>query len=253
VRAAWVALVGTAAASLGLGMAALGAHDAPAAVYHRALVRDHRRAVAEAQAALPSQPERGAAPLERSASPSPALAAAPSSEASVSPPGASAAPQAGPTAPPAPAPACGAPRCVQIPALGVDAPVLPEGPVGGELTIPPDVHDVGWDQQTAVPGQPGVALLAGHVNWVGQGLGALGGIGQLVPGDLVRLDWGGRVTTWVVSARPQLSPNTEVHPQLFSLSGPPRLALVTCGGPFTETAAGGSYADNVIVWAVPAA
>jgi len=150
-------------------------------------------------------------------------------------------------------PSCGALRCVMIPALGVDAPVLPEGPVGEELAIPADVHDVGWDQQSAVPGHAGVALLAGHVNWVGQGLGALGGIGQLVPGDQVIVDWGGRVTTWVVDASPELSPNTEVHPELFSTTGPPRLALVTCGGPFTETRHGGSYADNVIVWAKPAA
>jgi len=156
-------------------------------------------------------------------------------------------------APQAPAPACGAPRCIQIPALGVDAPVLPETPAGGQLTIPPDVHDVGWDAQTSTPGGPGVTLLAGHVNWVGQGLGALGGIGQLVPGDLVRLDWEGQVSTWAVSTSPQLSPNTEVHPQLFSPSGPPRLALVTCGGPFTEGPGGGSYADNVIVWAHPVA
>jgi hypothetical protein len=98
-----------------------------------------------------------------------------------------------------------------------------------------------------------VALLAGHVNWAGQGLGALGGIGQLVPGDRVRPDWGGRATTWVISTRPQLSSNTEVHPQLFLLNGPSRLALVTCGGPFKETPTGGSHADNVIVWAVPAA
>ena len=34
---------------------------------------------------------------------------------------------------------------------------------------------------------------------------------------------------------------------LFLNSGPPKLALVTCGGPFD--AATGHYLDNVIVWA----
>jgi len=222
--------LGAGALLVGAVLAGVGVSSSPAARIAQQLSQDRARARAEvAPAAAP-----GGAPRPAPGAPSTATRAS-----------------SGPLA--APPPACGAPRCVQIPALGVDAPVLPEAPVGGELSIPPDVHDVGWDEQTAVPGQPGVALLAGHVNWVGQGLGALGGIGQLVPGDLVRLDWGGRVTTWVVSARPQLSPNTEVHPQLFLLSGPPRLALVTCGGPFTETPAGGSYADNVIVWAVPAA
>jgi len=141
---------------------------------------------------------------------------------------------------------------IGIPALRIVAPVVPEGTSRGYLTIPADVHHVGWDDQTAPPGQGGVTLLAGHVNWVGQGEGALGQIGQLVPGDKIILNWSGHQTTWIVEKKPSLSPNTEVHPSLFSQSGPPRLALVTCGGPFTETAEGGSYADNVIVWAKPA-
>jgi sortase (surface protein transpeptidase) len=141
---------------------------------------------------------------------------------------------------------------ISIPALGVSAAILAEGPTNGALTIPPDVHNVGWDSQTPTPGLPGVTLLAGHVNWVGQGEGALGAIGQLVPGDRVKLDWKGKISSWQISTKPVLSPNTEVHASLFSNQGPPRLALVTCGGPFKEIpGVGGSYADNVIVEAVP--
>jgi sortase (surface protein transpeptidase) len=140
---------------------------------------------------------------------------------------------------------------ISIPALGVSAPVLAETPVNGLLTIPPDVHNVGWDEQTPTPGQPGVTLLAGHVNWVGQGEGALGAIGQLVPGDTVTVNWQGHKTTWRITTKPVLSPNTVDHPWLFSNQGSPRLALVTCGGPFKEIpGVGGSYADNVIVQAV---
>ena len=137
---------------------------------------------------------------------------------------------------------------ISIPALGVSAPILSESPVNGALTIPPDVHNVGWDSQTPTPGNPGVTLLAGHVNWVGQGEGAMGEIGQLVPGDQVILNWGGHESTWRVTTKPTLSPNTVAHPQLFTNQGTPTLALVTCGGPFTEIpGVGGSYADNVIV------
>jgi sortase (surface protein transpeptidase) len=141
---------------------------------------------------------------------------------------------------------------ISIPALGVSAAILAEGPANGALTIPPDVHNVGWDSQTPTPGLSGVTLLAGHVNWVGQGEGALGAIGQLVPGDRVNLDWKGKISSWQISTKPALSPNTEAHASLFSNQGPPRLALVTCGGPFKEIpGVGGSYADNVIVEAVP--
>ncbi len=141
---------------------------------------------------------------------------------------------------------------ISIPALGVSAPVLAEVPVDGALIIPADVRNVGWDDQTPTPGLSGVTLLAGHVNWVGQGEGALGAIGQLVSGDRVILDWRGQTSTWQINTKPVLSPNSEVHPWLFSNQGPPRLALVTCGGPFREIpGVGGSYADNVIVQAVP--
>ncbi len=141
---------------------------------------------------------------------------------------------------------------ISIPALGVSAPILAEGSVNGALTIPPDVHNVGWDEQTPTPGHSGITLLAGHVNWVGQGVGALGAIGELVPGDAVIFNWQGRMSTWRITTKPVLSPNTVIHSWLFSNHGPPRLALVTCGGPFREIpGVGGSYADNVIVEAVP--
>jgi sortase (surface protein transpeptidase) len=137
---------------------------------------------------------------------------------------------------------------ISIPALNVSAPVLTEGPANGQLTIPPDVHNVGWDNQTPSPGRPGVTLLAGHVNWVGQGEGALGEIGQLVPGDRVILNWQGHESIWRITTHPTLSPNTVAHSQLFTNQGRPTLALVTCGGPFREIpGVGGSYADNVIV------
>lgn len=140
---------------------------------------------------------------------------------------------------------------VTIPSLEVSAPVIPEAPDNGSLTIPANVHQVGWDMQTSSPGSDGVTLLVGHVNWVGQGEGALGQIGQLVPGDQIVLNWAGYQSNWKVSAPPRLSPNTIVHRSLFSKSGSPTLALVTCGGAFSETSQGGSYADNVIVLATP--
>ncbi|WP_298335970.1 hypothetical protein [Ferrimicrobium sp.] len=78
------------------------------------------------------------------------------------------------------------------------------------------------------------------------------GIGIASLGIAVILNWQGHETTWQITTKPTLSPNTVAHPQLFTNQGPPTLALVTCGGPFTEVpGVGGSYADNVIVEAIP--
>jgi hypothetical protein len=128
------------------------------------------------------------------------------------------------------------------------------------MTIPADIHTVGWydgidrtgsataSARTPLPGQPGVSLLAGHVDWAGEGPGALFYISQLVTGDPIQVIGSNRETTyWRVSEPPIVIAKSALPDALFVNSGPPKLALVTCGGPFD--AATGHYLDNVIVWA----
>ena len=40
---------------------------------------------------------------------------------------------------------------------------------------------------------------------------------------------------------------------IFDTAGPRQLVLVTCGGPLLRTGGGATYADNVLVYATPAA
>ena len=154
----------------------------------------------------------------------------------------------------------GAGATLVIPALQVRAPVVATGAVDGSMTIPADIHTVGWydgadssgstttSAPTPWPGQPGVSVLAGHVDWSGEGPGALYYIGQLVVGDPIEVIGSNRETTyWRVSEPPITISKAALPADLFSNSGPPKLALVTCGGPFD--AATGHYLDNVVVWA----
>jgi hypothetical protein len=155
----------------------------------------------------------------------------------------------------------GAGATLVIPALQVRAPVVATGAVDGSMTIPADIHTVGWyngidsvgghtaaSASTPWPGQPGVSLLAGHVDWAGEGPGALYYIGQLRAGDPIEVIGSNRVATyWRVSEAPITISKAALPAGLFLNSGPPKLALVTCGGPFD--AATGHYLDNVIVWA----
>jgi hypothetical protein len=134
------------------------------------------------------------------------------------------------------------------------------------MSIPSDIHTVGWYDgvdstgpgttaaapSAPFPGQPGVALLAGHVDWSGEGPGALYYLSQLQVGDPVEVVGSNGVTTdWQVSRPPLTIAKSALPATLFSSTGPPLLALVTCGGPFDATT--GHYEDNVIVWASPAA
>jgi hypothetical protein len=153
-----------------------------------------------------------------------------------------------------------------IPALRVTAPLLPTGAVGppgiASLTIPENIHQVGWwdgtvtygaqalREQAPQPGQPGVAIIAGHVDSAASGPGALYHLKDLKPGDTIQIiNLEGRTSAWIVSSQPEKAAKTALPASLFATTGPDRLALVSCGGPF-DTATG-HYTDNIIVWATP--
>ena len=134
-----------------------------------------------------------------------------------------------------------------IPSLHVDALVFTTSIVDHELVIPGDVHDVGeWGRQA----DAGTTIVAGHINWVGQGPGALGALADIAPGSTVYLaNRAGVVSVWsVVSLRAVLK--KDLPQALFAPGGARRLVLITCGGVFD--AATHQYADNVLATAVPA-
>ncbi len=197
---------------------------------------------------------RGPASSPAPTSPSPAAAppAAPSGVEGIAPdePAGAQAPPFTSTAPRGPVDRSLWPTGLAIPALGVRAPVESVGiGAGRALIIPASPMDVGWFQGGAVPGEPGVALLTSHIDTRAEGRGVLSGLVRLGEGDEIEVTTAdGSVQRWSVIARTQHA-KVDLPPELFSLSGTPVLALVTCGGPFDSTAR--SYRDNVIVWAEP--
>jgi hypothetical protein len=153
------------------------------------------------------------------------------------------------------------PSSLIIPSVCVDGTVVGTTRTAtGVLLIPGDVHDVGlWDD-----GEPllspagsvytsGTTLVAGHVNYVGQGDGALFNLYRVQPGALVyATDVSGRATLWrVVSAVSVLK--ADLPASVFAgTQGARRLVIVTCGGTLDYIPGTGyTYDDNVVVTAVP--
>ncbi|MGY1605070.1 class F sortase [Geodermatophilus sp. SYSU D00815] len=153
---------------------------------------------------------------------------------------------------PARATAVPAPVRLTVPSLGIDAPVEPVGVApDGRMQIPDDVDVAGWYRFGPPPGSGGNAVLAGHVDDTEQGLGALAPLRGAAAGTEVLVgDGAGATTRWRVVSRELLPKQQLPLDALFAREGPPRLVLVTCGGPFD--AASGSYRDNVVVVAEPA-
>jgi len=121
------------------------------------------------------------------------------------------------------------------------------------MEIPQDVSEVGWYKFGPAPGASvGSALLTGHVDDVRQGVGVFGRIGDLSPGDTVRVtDEAGATREFSVVSREEWSKGEVPLDRLFDRGGSSRLVLITCGGSFNSSTLG--YDDNIAITAVPVA
>jgi len=200
-------------------------------------IRDHR----------PTLRDFGATSVPASTSAAP-TSAAPTSAASTS--AAASSSTAASTRPTAPIRAP-APAELTIPVLGVDAVVRPVTSSNGELGVPTDPAQVGWWTGSARVGAPhGTIVIDGHVDSAATGPGAFFRLGDLHAADriVVATTTGQRLTYSVTGRRVYVKANG-LPPDLFATDGPPRLVLITCGGPFDRTAR--SYLNNIVVFATP--
>jgi Sortase domain len=162
-------------------------------------------------------------------------------------------PDGSPPAPTSPAPAtspAAAPIRLALPALAIDAPVVPVGvQPGGGMAIPDDPKVLGWWQGGARTGDRGTVVLAGHVDTAQAGAGALFPLSRAVPGQHVLLTTSQGTRDYVINAvRAYLK--ADLPSEVFATTGQSRLALITCGGPFDPRTR--QYADNLVVYALPA-
>ena len=95
-------------------------------------------------------------------------------------------------------------------------------------------------------------MLTGHVDDHVQGVGVFGRIGDLGPGDAVRVaDESGLTREFSVVSREEWSKGQVPLDRLFDRGGSSRLVLITCGGTFDNSTLG--YDDNIAITAVPVA
>ena len=143
----------------------------------------------------------------------------------------------------------GPPVNVSLPSQHASGSVVPIGVDDDEaLAIPKDVRTAGWYRFGPAPGQPGSAVLAGHVDDHLQGVGLFAVIGDLDVGDRIVVTDAAHVQrTFQVIAREEWHKSQVPMDRLFARTGPPRLVLLTCGGDFDKDTL--SYVDNIAVTA----
>ncbi|MCG7284552.1 class F sortase [Cellulomonas sp. ACRRI] len=159
-----------------------------------------------------------------------------------------------PATPPPPVETRTAPVRVVVPARSIDVPVDPVGVAeDGQMEIPPLAERGGWYRFGADPGDAaGTTVVAAHVDSVASaGTGPFVRLVDVVPGDEVQVVLAdGSTRAYVVDAVTRFPKSEARWPDVFTRDGPPRLALVTCGGTFDRATR--HYRDNVLVTATPA-
>jgi LPXTG-site transpeptidase (sortase) family protein len=141
----------------------------------------------------------------------------------------------------------GTPDRILIPALEVDAPVVPIQSKDRVLDPPADADVIGWWSEGARPGaKRGSALVTGHT--IHTGAGALKDLETLEDGDAISVHTDKGDIDYVVEdvrvlTKEELAAQAET---LFDQTSEPRLVVITC-----EDWDGSAWQSNVVVTALP--
>lgn len=137
---------------------------------------------------------------------------------------------------------------LRIPSIAVDAAVVALGlDSHGDLSVPKDPVSTAWFTDSARPGEPGNAVVNGHVDWY-SGDSVFGRLRELKAGDEVTVvTASGTNVRFLVNGQRLYA--ADAHPaEVFARGGPAMLRLVTCGGPFNLVSR--RYEDRLVVTAM---
>ncbi|MEU2615349.1 class F sortase [Micromonospora sp. NPDC007271] len=142
------------------------------------------------------------------------------------------------------------PVTLSVPAIEVTAPIMPVGQAkDGSIDVPPlSQHDqTGWYDRGPVPGEPGRAIIVGHVD-TKRGPAVFYRLGELKPGDRIEVTRADRsVVAFTVDTVEYFDKTHLPADRVYGDQGPPGLRLITCGGEWVGGRTG--YEDNVIAFA----
>jgi LPXTG-site transpeptidase (sortase) family protein len=142
-----------------------------------------------------------------------------------------------------------APSRVRIPAIQVDAPMIPVGlDAEGWVDAPPaeDPNLAGWFTGAVSPGEKGTAVVVGHVDNK-QGPAVFYGLGALKKGNRVEIARGdGKTAVFEIYGIEVFEKNNFPGDRVYASKGAPELRVITCGGGFSQQ---NGYDGNVVAFA----
>lgn len=142
------------------------------------------------------------------------------------------------------------PTRIYIPSLHIDAPIMPVGldrygametPGAGHPASDPIWNTAFWWKLGTPPGQPGNAVLAGHVDRSDGSRAVFWNLHQMQPGDHISItNQSGQTLTFQVTSlesftNPDGGPNDPVIQRVFGPASTANLNLITCYGVWIGT------------------
>jgi sortase (surface protein transpeptidase) len=141
------------------------------------------------------------------------------------------------------------PMAITIPAIGLKAGIVRVGLAADGAMQLPKPDQVGWYDRGPWPGEPGPAVLVGHVD-DRTGPAVFYRLRQLRPGDEILVGQRDGSTARFRVQRLERHPKDALPTRrIWAATSEPVLRLITCGGSFNHTT--GHYRDNLIVYAAP--
>lgn len=140
------------------------------------------------------------------------------------------------------------PAYVEIDALGTTSSLIPlRLREDGTLQVPTVASQAGWFSQGVVPGEPGPAVIVGHLDsYFGPAVFAR--LGELRPGDEIRVArTDGSIVTFKTTRVDQYPKDFFPTGLVYSDTSESELRLITCAGNFDRSQR--SYQDNIVVYA----
>ncbi|MBZ9643069.1 class F sortase [Streptomyces sp. PSKA30] len=141
------------------------------------------------------------------------------------------------------------PDRVRIPAIQVNAPMMPVGlDSAGWVDAPPpeNTNLAGWFTGAVAPGEKGTAVIVGHVD-NHQGPAVFYGLGSLKRGNRVEVTRQDRRTAvFEIYSIEVFEKNNFPGDRVYGSKGTAELRVITCGGGFSEQ---NGYDGNVVAFA----
>ena len=137
---------------------------------------------------------------------------------------------------------------IEIPSIGVDAPLIRLGLNRDRtLQVPADFSKAGWWTGGARPGQPGPAIVAGHVDSY-SGPAVFYRLRDLRRGATIVIDRrDGTRARFTVLGSEEYPKSRFPTTRVYGSTPGPTLRLITCSGAFDRST--GHYVDNTVVYA----